>query len=402
MIRHHSELTNVVVDTIVINAIVKSRTRGRAERVEAVMDRMKKLYEKTGNETLLPDRVSYTCLIKAHTIDKIPGYAKKCQSILKFMEEEFSKGKLNLKPDKYVYASVVHAVSNEGYPEDCEKLVEEMEMLGAKDPDVYPNIVCYNALISSYGKRRRSDSASNALRILEKIRSAQAAGNKDLKPINISYSTCIDALARSVDNNKVQKAEQLMTEILELHRATDDDDLAPTTHLWCSLMLVYAESKLQKKAQKAKKVIERMKVAGAECDTVTFNTLLKACAKTNDFDEETRLQVLDISKYAFSEIQKSKDLDPDTLTFNTLMWISDKFIADDEEKKATIKALFKNCCSEGQVNDNTISTLMKIATKEVVRELLGDQLVRKLKIEIRDLPREWSRRRNRFRYREKK
>ncbi len=382
-----------------MDSIVKSREGGRAERVEAVMARMNDLYEKTLNETLLPDHISYTCLIKAYTTDGLPGYAEKCKTILKYMEDESMKGRTHLKPDKFVYAAVIHAVSREGYPEDGEKLIEEMETLGEKDPALLPNIQCYNILMSSYRMRRRKDAASNALRILDKVRTSQMTGNTNLRPSNVSFGICIDALARSMDHDKVQKAEELMTDLLELHKSTNDHNLAPTTSVWCSLLLVYAESKLQNKAEKALQIIDRMHKEGVTCDMVTFNTLLKACAKTNNFDEPTRLQVLDISKYAFSEIQNRNDLKPDTLTYSSLLWISDKFIIDEEEKRATIKDLFKSCCSEGQVSDGIISALMKIASKDVIKDLLGEELVRKRRVNIGDLPREWSQQRHRFRYR---
>jgi hypothetical protein len=354
---------------------------------------MNEIYSKTGNASVLPDKISYTSFIKATIADRRPGFATQCKSIVKTMEEGYSKGNKKLKPDSFVYGNLLNAISIEGYPEDCEKLIDEMEMQAAAgDTEIYPNIVCYNTVMNAYGKRRRGDRAIQAERILRKIYDSRNAGNIKLKVNAASYAICIDALARSNDNDKVPKAEALITELLELYERNQEDSVAPTTNVWCALMLVYAESNLEDKAEKVLIAISRMEKLGYRADNVTYNLLLKACSKTSSDNQQTRQRVLDISKGAFELLQRNKALKPDTFSYNSLLWICDKMIQDPEEKRATIKGLFKKCCNDGEVSITLIKTLKKLTSPALFIELInGDKRSTERIVNMKDLPTEWTR-----------
>ena len=143
-----------------MDAIARSQKNGRARRSEAVIQRMKDINLKTGNESVLPDKVTYTSLIKALHEDRIPGCSEKGKALLKMMEEAATKGNSRLKPDLFTYSTVLNALSYDGYPEQCEELVDKMESEGlGGNIEIFPDIVCYNKVMASYRKQRRRDAA---------------------------------------------------------------------------------------------------------------------------------------------------------------------------------------------------------------------------------------------------
>lgn len=375
-----------------MHAIARSHRRGRNKRAEAIIDRMNELYSKTGNKTLLPDKVSYTSLIKSLMADRTPGVTEKCKSILKRMDKEFLEGNLRMKPDLFTYGTILNAISYEGHPEECEELIDKMEMLAAEgDKELYPNIHCYNTVMNAYGKRRRHDSPSQTERILRRIDESRINGNTKLEANNVSYTICIDALARSYDMNKIQKAETLLGELLKEYNKTQKESLFPSLNVWNTLMLVYAESKLEDKAEKALHVLSRLEDSGNKGDSVSYNSILKACSKSNSKKRQIRKRVLEISHIALHALRSRKDLKPDSYTYNSLLWISDKFIDHPEERRATIKALFQSCCNDGEVNKFLIGTFKKVAPRDLFLELIGDKMGIDEFIDIQNLPREWTR-----------
>lgn len=374
-----------------MHAIGRSFRGGRSERAEAIMKQMNDLYIKTGNEALLPDKVTYTSLLKAIMEDRVPGFAAKCKSILEKMELEYSSnGNDKLKPDVYTYGTVMNAIAYEGYPEDCEALLDRMESLASKgDTDCYPNVICFNTVMSAYGKRRRSDSALQTERIFRRINESREKGNNNLEYNAASYAIYIDALARSNEKDKVSKAEAVMKIFLEHYEKTKYEGLVPTANVWCALMLCYAESSdIEDKAEKALNVVKRMEQTGTEVDIISYNTVLKACSKSNSGNERIRKRVLEISQIALAALRNREGLKLDSYSYNSLLWISHKFIDDPEEKVATIKALFNNCCNDGEVNKLVFDTLKRVAPRDLFSMLVGND---------KDLPAEWTRNAGRFR-----
>jgi hypothetical protein len=179
--------------------------------------------------------------------------------------------------------------------------------------------------------------------------------------------------------------------MIERYEQTQDNRLAPTTNIWCSLMLVYAESRMQDKAERVLHVIKRMEKAGNEMDIVAYNTLLKACAKTNTNNEQVRQRVLDISKRTVDILRRSKEFKPNSFTYNSLLWICDKMIQDPEEKRATIKALFESCCDDGEVNAALIGNLNKVAPRDLFFKLVGTYTDQGNYVDIKKLPTTWTR-----------
>jgi len=377
---------------LLIDSISKSNKRGRVARAEAVLSRMNELYAKTGNASLLPDKVSYTSLIKAITMDRGPNFTEECKSILTRMEDESRDGNLRIKPDLFMYNVLINSLCIGGKPEECEELLDQLEEKAAGgESKIYPNIRCYNIVMNAYCKGKRNDSWTQTERIFRKIEKARAAGNSHLKLSNVPYGIMIDALARSNAVDKVQRAESWFNQLIEQYESTKDESMALSTHVCNALILVYINSNIPNKAEKAFDVIKLMKDTGLKPDIVSYNSVLTACWRTSDFEEEYRKQALDISTQILGEMKGRNDLKPDTFTYKSLVKVSGKMIQDLSEKKETIKALFKHCCDDGEVTPMFLGSVKSASPPDFFRELLGKDGNQNNYVDIKDLPPAWTR-----------
>lgn len=381
-----------VLTKTVMNAIARSHNKGRATRAQAVIENMNELYLKTHNDSLRPDKVSYTALMKALIADRQPGIAAQSISIFDLMMEESNKGNVNMKPDHYTVGTALNAISIGGNPEECEEFLNRIEKIVAEGnyDEMYPSTVCYNTVIQSYGKSRRYDSADQARRIFDSIETVRNDGTANEKNI-MSYILCIDAYARSSNDDKVDKAEALVTELLERYQRTKNEKYRPSVGFWCALLLVYAESNRDDMAESSLKIIDRMQEYSNRPNTSAYNLVLKSCAKTKPRNPQTKKRVLEISQIALGALKNETHLHVDVYSYSSLLYICMKFIDNDEEKVATIKALFKSCCEDGMVNASVIQALKKVTRRgNLAVELLGEKLGTIKHVKTSDIPPKWT------------
>lgn len=369
-----------------MHCIARSPREGRTQRAQALINRMNTLYTETGNKMLKPDKISYTSLIKAIMMDKEPGFVTKCKSILNEMWEEYAKGNERLKPDVFAYGTVLNAMSDGALPEESEALLDEMEKLAMTgEKEFYPSIICYNTVMNAYAKRRRHDAAKQTERIFNRINEARRKGNSDLEPNDVSYSIYIMALAKSDDLDKVQKAESIFNKWRDQY-SSKPRSFSPTS-VWSSLLFLYAESKLEDKVEKMLSMIKQMEECN-QIDTISYNILLKGCSKSNSDSPEQRKRILEISQVAFKALNDEKRLRADAYSYTTLLHICDKFIDDPSEKQATIKAFFRRCCDDGEVNESLFRTFKRVSSHDTYLEAtkIGENMVVN---SYDDLPMEW-------------
>merc|ERR1711937_457714 len=101
--------------------------------------------------------------------------------------------------------------------------------------------------------------------------------------------------------------------------------------LYNALLLVYANSDLEEKAEKSLKVLQQMKSLNIPPSVVSYNILLKACGSTQTNCESSRKKALDIAVQEFGNLVSSDTLKPDSTTYCSLLWICHYLLKDSEE-----------------------------------------------------------------------
>ena len=198
---------NTVCYTAVLNAISKSRDPNMAEKAELLLQRMERM-AKDGNISVKPNIMTYATAIDCYAKSPQKGTAKKALDLLDKLELRAQEGEPDLKPNVNTYTAVMDACIREGQIANAEKLLEDMEARGQK-----PTCVTFNVLIKAQCQKRDSLAGVKAEAYLDRMKGKE--GN--FAPDRISYSSCIDAYAKSNTPDAYDHALRLFNTMLELN-----------------------------------------------------------------------------------------------------------------------------------------------------------------------------------------
>lgn len=164
---------NIVSFSSVLTAYGRLCSEEGAKRADGLLQYMKERYNDTNDNDMKPNVVSYFAVIDSWARSNSIDAGIRCTELLEEMETLYREGDKRMKPDVRVYARVVSAhvkSRRKGSDNAAEKLVNKMERYsktGHEDSALAkPNVVIYNTLISSYGKR---GDARRALRVLNQM-----------------------------------------------------------------------------------------------------------------------------------------------------------------------------------------------------------------------------------------
>ncbi len=212
-----------------------------AEKARALLKKMKKRYNDTGDKDLRPDAVTFTTVIDAYARIGLSKSAAKADELLSEMK------KTNYAPPNFrTYTAVCTAWAKT--PGDnrslgrVEELVKEMEDVneqmeadakGKSIPrakSVKPNNRTYTCQISAWAKSKEPTKAKAALKILQKMRLLAESGDEDAKPTIQTYNAVIDACARCQGLGEQQvEALKIAFAVNKAIKADSDVKANPTT-----------------------------------------------------------------------------------------------------------------------------------------------------------------------------
>lgn len=156
-----------------------------------------------------------------------------------------------------------------------------------------------------------------------------------------------------------------------------------------------SKSKDERKAQKALQTLRRMDKlyqAGhtkARPNEVTYTAVLNSCAfPPAVLDARARRKALDVAIFTLQELQGSRYGQPNQITYGTFIKACAELLPDDDDLLRTVvKQAFEQCCQDGQVGDMVLAHLRRAAPKDLYEELLAD--VDPKGVTVHDLPPAW-------------
>ena len=367
----------------------KRGERGSSERIQGTIHRLTEMSDQTNNEGLAPDKFTYTSLMLALVNEKIPGNLEKCGAVLDRMEDLAERtGKKALMPDEMAYATIMNGYSHEGNAQMIESLIRRMKCKGIPCTDI-----AYNILLNAIVKIKAHDVAERAEDVLKRMAQELADGNSGCRPSIVSYITCIKALSRSHDPNKIKRALKLFETIAGRFKS-GDESFRPSERVLGSVLDVVAKSNEAHKVSMCLGLIDRMKKEyGVTPNRVAYNIVLSACAHHIDpsENEQLRREVLKTAVSTFQLLSKDGSLGgPDSTSYRSLLLVVDRFIIDEGERMASMEDLWKKCCKDGQVNQWVLQALFKVSGPHFWRLVDKDRRSAGI-VKVQDLPPEWSR-----------
>jgi len=378
----------------VMNAWAQTNTSEPVyDRAKAILQRMYDVHAIKKNDNVLPDKISFTALMKAIMKDRSPDFAMKCASILNDMEQDYAKSRnYRMRPDLIAYSTVIHAFAEAEQPKLAEVVLQRMEAMTASGQNhVPPNTVCYNTLMMAYSKNRDNmDSFDKIEEIFQKMQTIEGC-----QPTNSSYSIYINSLAFSDLPDKIEKAEEAFSQLEKASSMKKDRSLRIDMRNFKALLSVYSRSNLIDKADQALQVMYRIEEAfGRIPDVACYNLLLNACCYTDNRNDKARKRAMEILVQVLQTIQSPDNhLKATRYTYRLLMFSCTRLIKDlKEEQEQTLKTIFENCCNDGLLDQTVLNSLYKYLRHnqnlyyDLVGKPRGSGFVR-----IQDLPLEWRR-----------
>jgi len=234
-----------------------------AQRAEDLLTIMEELSE-AGNLKIRPDVYSYTTTINCWA--RCKSFPDKAQALVKRMTSR------DLQPNKLTYTALMNALSKAGNPEKAEYVLHQM-IRSHHQPDT----VAFSSIIDGWAKvshKDRPEAADRALQILEAMK-----GNPLTQPSATTYTSVLNALAKSDQRDACDKALNLLQDMEEFYkqqRPVDDDikySLRPTNIHYNCVLNAYARSGRADKALQAQKlmaVMEHHSRLDCRPDTISY------------------------------------------------------------------------------------------------------------------------------------
>jgi len=338
-----------------------------AQKAEEMVDRMHRLYARTGRDEYLPDARAYNLWI--HAVAKSGGRnaGRRAEAILRRMQQqqrrEYGEGRREAKaaaddddgaadagaavegiseetetavarPNVVTYASVMDAYALAGEPEHAERIL--FELLEECDKRRKPAVVGGNRLTAAL--RDDDDDATDV--------------DEDWRVTPIASDTVLKAWAQLGAWDGASRAEQILLRLEDIVDAQYAADMAsvasakatlsgttvqPTAHSYATVIHGWASSRGGRAAaERASAVLDRMleraeaaektasggrrrtRKAVVEPDTVIFNSVMNAWATSRDPQAGSKaMELLDQMKQLQAE--KGYDTRPDVLSYNTVI-----------------------------------------------------------------------------------
>ena len=393
-------VTSITCDTV-LNAWASQGTWEGAARAEEILKRLELL--QTG--TIQPTPHSYATVIHAWAscrggVDA----ALRAQDILTSLLMQGS-----IEPDTVIFNSVMHAWSNSGDKQAGVKssaILNQMQDLHLKKGyDCRPDIVSYNTVLAAWSHSGHEQAGTRAEKMLQDMLVAyRASPSTAVAPNTVSYNSVLHAWSNSPLDGAASRAESVLNFMLavqdsQANRLLDGSMMIePDVYSFTSVLNAIAKSKEPDKADRAHtwllRLLERRRTSSTtkqppiRLNQVPFNTVINACAfSAIGTSDDQRARALEISAQTLSDLREHS-LRPDAVTYyNMIKCVANLLASSRRRREDAIVELLESCAADGLVTGSIWIQVCKAVSPQRLQEtfprLLSD-------LKYRDLPRSWT------------
>ena len=227
-------------------------------------------------------------------------------------------------------------------PEMVRRTLAHMDALASSYPTVKPDYRCHNeyfyALTESvnYRKIAAIDAAKLAERYLYKV---LESNDETVLPDKWSFAMVLSLISRSNAPDLIHRAETVMARLEQYHEKSGrSEKTQPNANTYNSLMSCYTRHGNSEKAQKALKLLYKMKKISikynpsAAPSTVTYNTVMNAFAKSRRKDAPLKAEALLNEMYELYNATGDARVRPNLGSLNTCLdaWAKSSIDGADE------------------------------------------------------------------------
>lgn len=419
----------------VINAWARSSKKGAAERATEILEHMRKRYE-AGLTNVQPSWSTYTTgknfditidcffivilsflsfflllsihnnflllfifpVLKAWARSRQKDSLDRAESVFEQYQKGCEAGKWS--HNSLTYNSMINCYAKSNHPEAENRALDLFNKMKANSGKegwdlCFVDIYTYTILIDTISKQESYDSSELAISLLEELEdSFKKTKDERLRP-NVRVYTCVvNAVGRS--HLCPNRAEEIVK------RVEAKWENMPDVVLYNALINAYGWSTdITERSLKCFEILNHMiglhqsgKVIDAKPDTVSFNSVLNACAYELADSQITSKKIVTTAVQTFELLCNSPEYGkPDSSTYiQVLITINNHLAKDDEMRVAMAEAIFLKCASNGQLCSLIITKLEAIIPNERFRKMMGSTLTSEspLRFDLSKFPSEWT------------
>lgn len=374
--------------TTVMNAWGRSDRPERAERAVGLLRRLQEAYETSSvDESLRPNTIAYTAALDALAFSREPtNRADVAIGLLEEMERD-ARDNPDVAPDVRCYNSVLNALSRsvDETPDAGRRAEDILARINARDDDstgaaLRPDAFSHNSVLLTLVRERAPESSARARDLLLRMEDDPDRPNPSVD----TYSMVMNSLVSNAHRDGPDAAEDVAA-LLDRLVAANDPKRRPDRPCYRAVLQAWSRSVDPEKGRRAREVLERAREArGVRPNTSCHAVVLNACAHTrfrgDPDDDALREVVFDVAKRTFRELRDEETLHLDESAYAVFLRCCkvllppDNDESDDDDaapRRRILLALLKQAAADGLVSLRFVKECME---EKVFRRLLHGYL----------------------------
>jgi hypothetical protein len=397
-------VTSVVCDTV-INAWAQLGTWKAAERAEEIYRRMQLLGRSSRHVLLQPTQHTVATVIHGWAMCNGGGPAAlRAQQILDQMLKQSLDPSLevDVQPDTVIFNSCIHAWASSRDPQAGTKaagLLKQMQDLHeTKRYDCLPDTITYNSVLSAWSHSGHVNAAPRAEQILqEMIQAHRKYPQTAPAPCTISYNNVLNAWSKSKLDGAPGRAEKILKFMIQ------NDDIQPDVYSFTSVLDALAKSKEPDKATRARALLDQLldlydstKSESLKPSQVPFNAVLNAAAfSAHGTTDDQRREALQVAVQTFS-LMRLRQVAPDSISYGNLLKAFHNLVPAGPTRTNMAANVFEKCCQEGYVSDLVWNEIRKVIPSKQLATFVDKHQFRSKNrnialMDVQELPKPWRR-----------
>ena len=376
---------------------------------------------------------THTTTIKTFRDKNAPS---KVYTVLQFMEDAFTKGLTELRPDEQCYRDALVTMSKRINVPEVGELVDKT-LSSMKDRAIVPDNTCYSAAIQAWKNVTtniecddRDEAARRTLQLLREMTLAYHRTTKfTIRPTVDNYNHVLEALAMSSrvtravtdaemllqameeassqeETNNVFEEEQDHEALLSSSAGSNDSSpvLQPSIDSYRLVLDVWYRSKAVDKVSRASIVLKRMldrydkyspihMIENQSAVVNVFNSFIRVCSRPATSDEAEMMNILKLALQSTEELQKI-GLKPNSATYAALIKACNKLVSEGGDRQRMLENIFRMCCEGGLVDQLVLLEFQSAASTYLHAKLVVAQSTEVDGIKV--VPESWTRNNTEF------
>jgi pentatricopeptide repeat protein len=352
--QHFDDDMDATVYNILMTAYFRAWPNDAVNKIQLVIERMERVAKQVNKETLLPDSISYTILIKALGRRAAPGYEHEVESVLSGMEQQPRPA---AKPKMNAYCEALRSWAHSANPNASARV---RDMLNAIES---PTTVCFNIALGAYGRRGEVDEVMATLRRMKD--DSESGRNRLCQPDTLTYTSVLLALtkpARVSSINRWEKALECFDDMSDSFLKGDDRCRPNQKCIGALLEVLRTSDEAREKHVAAQDLLKRLGRLGLPQGRTTAVAIISACGGTIG-SKEVRLES---TTFIISLIKSLPRAHLSDETYRAALESCHRLLFDDEDDRVrVVSRVFVMCKDSGHVSMPVLETLRSICPSDV-------------------------------------